>query len=242
MQRGLGWVGAHYIRFVHATSRWTVYGEAIPRRFWPEGKPFIAAFWHGRMLMTPYIWDPKVKIRTLISGHSDGRLISRTIGHFGLSTIEGSTSRGGTAALRAILKTLAAGHCIGVTPDGPRGPRMRASLGIVNIARKAGVPIVPLTFSATRRRVTESWDRFIVALPFSRGVIIWGEPIWVAEDAEGAILEDVRLALENRLNAITREADRLCGHGAVEPAPGPAEDAAGQEIGARRLKAVSGGQ
>ena len=167
----------------------------------------------------PYAWNRSQPIHMLISTHSDGQLIARTIAHFGLSTIDGSTTRGGTAALRGLLNVLKAGECVGVTPDGPRGPRMRASNGVINIARLAGVPIVPASYSVTRRKVLGSWDRFILALPFSRGVMVWGEPIHIDRDADEAVLESARQFVEESVNAVTTEADALCGHLPIDPAP-----------------------
>jgi lysophospholipid acyltransferase (LPLAT)-like uncharacterized protein len=99
---------------------------------------------------------------------------------------------------------------------------MRASLGAVEIARIAGKPLVPVAFSTTRRRVLGSWDRFVLALPFGRGVFVVGDPIAPpAADDRGAA-EAARRRLEDALNAVTAEADRLTGHAPVEPAPVPA--------------------
>ncbi|MBD3666551.1 MAG: lysophospholipid acyltransferase family protein, partial [Kangiella sp.] len=148
----------------------------------------------------------------------DGQIIARTVGHFGIKTVAGSSSKGGAQALRAMVKALKAGDCVGITPDGPRGPRMRATDGIVNLARLAGVPIIPATFGATRGRVLGSWDRFLVAWPFGRGVIVWGDPITVARDADADALAAARAEVEESLNAITAEADRLTGRVPVEPA------------------------
>jgi len=125
----------------------------------------------------------------LISANRDGRIIADAIKHFDLGTITGSKSKGGMAALRAMLRALGDGQNIGVTPDGPRGPAMRASPGIIAAARMTGAPILPLSYATTRRRVLGSWDRFHVALPFSRGIFIWGEPIRVAPHADAAALE-----------------------------------------------------
>ncbi len=95
------------------------------------------------------------------------------------------------------------------------------------MARLARVPILTASYSASRRRVLQSWDRFIVPLPFARGVFVWGEPVTVPADADDAALEAARQALEDRLNAITGEADRRCGWPAIEPAALPdAEGAA----------------
>ncbi len=214
----LCWLGSLYIRLVHATGRWQVVNGGHAARLWDEGQPFILAFWHGRILMMPKSWRRSVPIHMLISQHRDGQLIARTVSHFGIHTVVGSTTRGGSAALRAMLKFLKSGQCVGITPDGPKGPRQRASLGVVNVAKLAGVPILPATFSTSRRRLLGSWDRFAVALPFSRGVFVWGDPIAVARDASEEQLESARRAVEDGLNAITRDADRRLGQTTPDPA------------------------
>ncbi len=211
----LCWLGAQYIRLVFATGRWTVVRGEGPRAFWRDGKAFILCFWHGRLLMMPYCWKRTAPIHMLISQHRDGQIIAKTVGHFGIRTVAGSSTRGGAAALRSMLKALKAGEWVGITPDGPRGPRMRASEGIVQVARMSGVPVIPCTFSIGRGRVLSTWDRFLVAWPFASGAFVWGEPIEVARDAE---VEPARLRIEEALNAITAEADRLVGRAPVEPA------------------------
>ena len=214
----LCWLGAQYIRLVHLTGRWSVVRGDIPRRYWDKGNPFILCFWHGRLLMIPYCWRGGVAIHTLTSRHPDGRLLARTTAHFGIRTVTGSTTRGGVGALKTLVRLLRSGDCIGVTPDGPRGPRMRATDGVVALARLSGAPIIPVTYGTDRRRVLSTWDRFIVALPFGRGVLVWGEPIHVPADAGADDLEAVRRQVEATLNEITADADRWCGCQPIEPA------------------------
>ncbi len=223
LRRLLCWLIALYIRLVHVSGGWKVIGGQIPGRLWDQGKPFIACFWHGRLLMMPYNWDRRAVIHTLVSQHPDGQLIARVIGHFGFRTVAGSTTRGGTEVLRAMLTVLEEGDCIGITPDGPRGPRMRVSDGVVALARISGAPVVPVTFAARRRMVLSTWDRFVVPLPFGRGVLMWGDPIEVSDGAGER--EAQRLHIEDRMIALTREADRLCGCPAVEPQPAVSEAA-----------------
>ncbi len=219
VRRVLCWLGAQYIRLAYATGRWTVVGGESPRRFWDDGKPFILCFWHGRLLMMPYCWDRRRPISMLISQHPDGQIITRTVGHFGIDTVAGSTTRGGAAALRTMLRTLKTGGYVGITPDGPRGPRMRAGDGAVIVARLSGAPIIPAAYGVSRRRVLGTWDRFVFAWPFGRGVLVWGDPIHVPRGADVDALEAARRQVEDRLNADTAEADRLCGCAPVEPAP-----------------------
>lgn len=217
-RRFLCWLVACYIRLVWLTSRFETIGGDRPAPYWRDGQPFILAFWHGRLLMAPKAWPPGASMNMLISGHADGRIIADAIAHFGLGTITGSKSKGGLAALRAMVRALGEGQNIGVTPDGPRGPLMRTSPGIIAAAKLSGAAIIPLSFATTRRIILGSWDRFHLALPFSRGVFVWGEPLLVPKDADAATVEACRLALEAEMNRLTADADQRCGHEPVAPA------------------------
>lgn len=215
---------ALYVRLVWLTGRWRVLGLENAHPFWDSGQPFVGAFWHGRLLMMPYGWQTrKQQMTMLISRHRDGEIIARAISHFGLASVRGSTAKrgtsdkGGTDAVRQLVRIMKAGHCVGLTPDGPRGPRMRVAPGIVQVARLTGLPIVPATFSARRRKVLNSWDRFVVALPFTSGVILWGKPMAVPRDLDAAGLEAKRQEVEAALIALSIEADRLCGQDPIEP-------------------------
>ncbi|MBT3699995.1 MAG: lysophospholipid acyltransferase family protein [Alphaproteobacteria bacterium] len=211
-------LAALYIRFVHVTNRWQIINDQAPQKLWDDDQPFIVAFWHNRLLMMPYTWRKSVPINMLISQHRDGELIANTIAHLGFKSVRGSTSRDGAQALRTMLKAIKRGECIGITPDGPRGPRMRASDGIVSVARLAGVPILPVTYATSRRRILSSWDRFLIALPFGRGVFIWGDPIGVPREASESDLVDIRQSIENQLILISNQADEKCDQTSIEPA------------------------
>jgi lysophospholipid acyltransferase (LPLAT)-like uncharacterized protein len=212
LRRVACWVTHYYIRFVYLSSRWSVEGGDWTRWLTRDGRTFIVAFWHGRLLMMPLAWHGLAPFHMLISAHRDGRIIAGAMTYFGIGTIDGSTSRGGSSALREIFKRLKEGGCIGITPDGPRGPAMTVSIGIVNIARLAGVPIVPVTYATSRRRVLATWDRFHLALPFARGVFLFGEPIELAAELDEGGLENARRLLQTRMVEMAREADRLVGH------------------------------
>ena len=215
LRKLLCWAVQLYIRFVYLTNRWSVEGAEVPHRLRRDGQSFILAFWHGRLLMIPMAWQRLAPMHMLISAHRDGRIIADSVTYFGVNSIPGSTRRGGLAALRTMLKRLDEGDCVGITPDGPRGPAMRASSGIVNLARLARAPIVPIVFATSRRRVLRSWDRFHLALPFGRGVFLWGEPIEIEPELDEPALEHTRLLVETRMNELAGEADRRVGHGAL---------------------------
>jgi lysophospholipid acyltransferase (LPLAT)-like uncharacterized protein len=225
----LAWLAAFYARFVHRTTRWEWRGFESVDRFSAAGEGHILCFWHGRLLMMSCYRrimlrrDPargrSMRHAALISQHRDGQLIARAIGHLGIETIAGSSTRGGIEALLACLSALEAGAVLAITPDGPRGPRMRAAVGVLQIARRSGVAVVPAAVSVSRRRLLSSWDRFLLPLPFGRGIFLLGEPLRVSAECDSQALESARVELEHRMNAVTAEADRLMGHAPVEPAP-----------------------
>ncbi|MDE2164982.1 MAG: lysophospholipid acyltransferase family protein [Alphaproteobacteria bacterium] len=217
VRRFLCWLVSLYIRLVRLTGAWITDGGAVPAEFHAGKRPFILAFWHGRLLMMPCAWERRVPIHMLISGHRDGRIIADAVRHFGIDSIAGSTTSGGSGALRAMVRHLKDGECVGITPDGPDGPAMRASSGIVAVARLAGAPVVPLAYATRRRRILDTWDRFHLPLPCSRGTFIWGEPIVIPPELDDAGIERYRALIEQRLNAITAEADRRVGRERVSP-------------------------
>lgn len=239
LRAALCWTIHLYIRFVYATNRWEVEGEEWPRRLCRERRGFIGAFWHGRLMMLPKAWPQLTPFHMLISSHRDGRIIADVVSYFDIHSITGSTRRGGSAALRRMIKQIEAGDCVGITPDGPRGPAMVASIGIVNLARLAGAPIVPAACSTSRRTVWNSWDRFNIALPFGRGVFIWGEPIEIAPDLDAAGLEQARLLVERRMNELVREADRRVGHGSAAQGAGQPDPARSYEVAGRGSRFLS---
>jgi hypothetical protein len=162
----------------------------------------------------------------LISEHADGQMIAKGMQRLGFSTITGSSRRRGVAALREMHRRLQEGAAVGITPDGPKGPRMRAKPGVIAAARAEGVSIVPVSAATTRRRVLGTWDRFCLILPFGRGLLLWGSPLAVPSEADAEAREALRLQLEGELNRLTRAADRRMGHAPVEPdavAPAPHE-------------------
>ena len=197
------------IKFLQWTMRIEeLNGERI-RGIWARGGNIIGAFWHGRLLMTPLVYGgPGLKI--LISRHRDGELITRTVRHFGLETVRGSSTRGGIGGIKGLARALQEGYDVAIAPDGPRGPRYKVQPGVIQLARMTGFPVFPFTFSAFPRKVLQSWDRFIIPYPFSHGVFVFGEPISVDRTATKKEIEAMTLLLEERLQEITEMADRYC--------------------------------
>jgi lysophospholipid acyltransferase (LPLAT)-like uncharacterized protein len=219
MKAVIAGLAAGYIWLVYRTSRWTVVNGELPHKLLREKKPFIGAFWHGRLLMMPTAVPKGIKASVMISQHGDGELIARTIKHWGLGSIRGSSSNGARGAIKEMLKILKRNELAVITPDGPRGPRMQANEGVVRIAAMAGVPIIASSFSTTRGKLLGTWDHFYLASPFSRGVIVWGDPIEVPRKDENGSYARALIEIEDSLTYVTQEADRLCGRVPVEPAP-----------------------
>lgn len=211
-------LAAGYVRFVHKTTRWTIEETAEAKALRLSDKGFVVCFWHGRMLLISPAWDGVKPIHMLISAHSDGVMISRAVSRLGIETIKGSSKKGGMSALRSMQRLLEQGRIVGVTPDGPRGPRMQAKSGAIKAAQMAGTPIMPMTGNISRRRILKSWDRFCLPLPFARGVVYLGTPIVPATSTNEEEMERYRQLLEERLNALTAESDRYFGQTVVEPA------------------------
>lgn len=134
----------------------------------PE-EPTVFACWHGELLMFYYFYAkyrkiPKVK--ALISSHFDGLLISRTMRFFGVETISGSTNRNAVKVLMQGIKTLKSGYDMGITPDGPKGPRHEVADGMIIMAQKTGSKIVLAEIKPTKYWQLGSWDKFIIPKPF----------------------------------------------------------------------------
>ena len=199
------WLAFWIIKLLGRTMRLVELHPEIPRSFWEKGIPAIGALWHGRLLMMPIIYKGK-KLSFLVSPHRDGQVMGKALKRFGFHAILGSTTRKGFSGFKQMVR--AHGSDIGIVPDGPRGPRQQVQIGVIELARRTGNPILPLTFSASKKKIFKTWDRFLLPYPFSKGVFIWGEPIYVDRNGDRGYLEEMRLLVEKRLNELTEEADR----------------------------------
>jgi hypothetical protein len=199
-------LGAGVIRTLGKAIRIRTEGAEIVDQLYRSGHRIIIAFWHSRQLMMPLVYRGR-EAHILISRHRDGELIHRIVARFGFRSVRGSSTRGGAAALRQLIKLGRSGVDLVVTPDGPQGPRQVAQIGVIQLARATGLPIVPLTFGCSKKKVFASWDRFLVPYPYGRGLFKWGAPIWIPAEATPEVLEAKRLELEAALNRITAEVD-----------------------------------
>ena len=213
---------AGYIWLVHRTTRWRVEGGAHLDAATAEGK-VIAVFWHNRIMMTPVSWPKDApRPRALVSKSADGDVIAAAAAKFDVGAVRGSSAnmrkkkdKGALAAFREMARHVKSGGCMAITPDGPRGPRMRMQEGVVRLAQLTGAPILPMAWSTKRRKTFQSWDRFILPLPFTEGVIIWGEPLSAPREVSEAELEAFRAHAESALIAVADRADAATGHAPI---------------------------
>ena len=213
----IGILIAGYVWIVHKTSKWQVLNGDFSHQMLRDEKPFILAFWHGRLLMISPFVKRKSSINVLISQHRDGEIIARSLKHWDLKAIRGSTGKSALQAMKRMLRCLKGGEIAALTPDGPGGPRMRAQKGIARLASMSGLPVIPVSYSINKGKFLKSWDRFLVAAPFARGIVAWGDPIYIEQGADEATQEKMRLEIERSLTALTQEADRQCGRVPIEP-------------------------
>lgn len=157
-----------YLKFVYKTTKWTYVNEEILEQ--TKGKPRIFCFWHENLAMMPFAWKLDEPFYMLLSQHGDGKFIGEMLKSLGpFEAVYGSTNKGGMNAAREIIKLLKTGAAIGITPDGPRGPRRSISPGLFFLARHSDAIIIPVTYKISNSIRLKSWDRFKLPLPFSQG-------------------------------------------------------------------------
>lgn len=213
VQRLLTRLFGGYLWLILRTNRWTLDGaENIAPH--GAGSPAVFSFWHEHLPLMPALamlarrlpsYQP-APIHTLVSKHRDGQIIGAVVRQFGIEPVLGSSSRGGATGLRQLLDLLRHGAMIGITPDGPQGPRREAAQGVARLAALAGVPILPCAARTSRRILLHTWDGMALPLPFGRGVVVCGPAIKVPRDAWRAALP----AITDAMNAVAEQADRLC--------------------------------
>ena len=198
-----------YLGFALRTTRWTI--RLSPQsQDWltgRDGRVAVVAFWHEMLPLSPALWwwaephNPALRLRVLISRNQDGRLIADVVAPWRIWSIAGSSdtrgkNKGGANALRQMRRSLRHGCLVAITPDGPRGPRRKVQQGALALARLAGAPVVPVG-AACRSISLKTWDRMALPLPFGRGVLACGDPLFLEDQPAEA---DHALVLEQALN------------------------------------------
>jgi lysophospholipid acyltransferase (LPLAT)-like uncharacterized protein len=205
---GLSLVAAGFIRALRATVRLRYHEAAGIRAAEREGRHFILAFWHRHLLLMPYGYRGR-RISVLVSQSRDGELIARTVARLGIDSSRGSTTRGGMAGMRALLRKAGEGYDLAFTPDGPKGPASVVQPGVILAAMATGLPIQPVAMAASRCRRLRSWDRFVLPLPGARVHFVYGEPLAVPRRGGPDEAAEAAVELARRLGACETAALRL---------------------------------
>ena len=208
----------YYIHFVNYTSHWKEEGKQPVQECIDSSRPIIFVFWHGRLSMMPLASPKNRPMNVLISHHRDGGWIARVMHYFGFDTVRGSSRKGGVKALMNCKERLLKGENVSITPDGPRGPRMRVQGNVIALAQQADCPIIPVSFSTSLGKIWKSWDSFLFPFPFGKAIRIYGEPLYIPSGATESARNHFKLILEERLNSITHEADLFVKRSPVIPA------------------------
>ncbi len=202
------WLVPRLIKLIYLFLVKSIRWQTIGHPFNPDDpQRVLHAFWHARMLMIPRISIGVWHGYMLISSHRDGGFIADTMHLLGIDTVRGSSTRGGA---RAMLKMLRAvkdeNRHLAITPDGPKGPREVVQKGTVQLAMKAGLPVIPVCYATKRHWRINSWDRFYIPQPFTRGVFVFGDAVAVPPDDD---LDDALSHVQQAMDQAQNRADHF---------------------------------
>ena len=209
VQNILGFFTFLYIRAVNLTSSIQFENESIPKQFWNNDKPFILAFWHSQLMMIGFSWKKNKNVNILASGHSDGRFGAIVGKYFNLNSIQ-TSKKNKSISLRSIFKLLNNNNYIGITPDGPRGPKEIVSEGIIKIAKSSKVPIIPIGFWSSKNFKLKSWDSFLITLPFSKCSFVWNKPLEIPYNIQENQIQHYQKLLQEKINQSVKKAQNNC--------------------------------
>ena len=215
----LGFLATWLARLWFATVRVSIVNRAIyDRHFRQIEQPHhvVGASWHRHAIFLFYFFRNLGDRLIMISRSRDGEITAAIAKRFGYRPVRGSSSRGGRQALQemiAIMNTDDRKYLCGTAVDGPQGPARRMKKGMLAVARQTGALFVPMACSGNRLfTITKAWDRTILPRPFSRVTIIFGQPVSIPAELTDEKLEALRLQLEDELNQLTDQVDRMCGY------------------------------
>ncbi|GEP09125.1 lysophospholipid acyltransferase family protein [Methylobacterium gnaphalii] len=219
VQKALGLAAYGYLNLVQRTNRFTVV-PAAPDAWLDETSPFIAAMWHGQHIMISFMKRPHDRIATIISKSPDGNINTYALERMGVRVMRASGARGrvvrdakakgGAEGLRAMVRALKGGDTVCFSADVPKVSRV-CDAGIIMLARFSGRPILPVAVVTSRHIRFNSWDRACLGLPFGRGAMVFGEPIWVPREVEPELVDSLRMKVQTELNRVHDQAYTLVG-------------------------------
>ncbi len=179
--------------------KWAFYDAEVDAGL--DNRHYVLAFWHEHIL-APLIMRRNCACTMMLSGHGDAEIVNQIARLVGMRTIRGSSNRGGAAAAKHFFKLKTEGDILAVTPDGPRGPARKMAPGVIQMASRLQLPLVLYGIGYDRPWRLNSWDRFIVPRPFSRGRIIASPPLSIPKRLSDEDFEHFRQKTETLLRRI----------------------------------------
>lgn len=204
-------LGANLYRLLGGLCTRDVRRQDVMENMIREHGTALLALWHESTGLLACLYRGR-NFHSTASYSFDGELAARMVHCFGAEVVRGSSSRGGSSALVNMEKALGHVPAVGITLDGPRGPRRISKPGIAILSARTGVPIIPNAVAITRCWRTRSWDRFMIPKPFGHIIYAFGEPIPAPPTEEPEDIERCRLAVETALNALHDEIEREVGY------------------------------
>ncbi len=211
--KGVGFLLTQYLRWVEKTTQFTTIPADLST-YCAAHRPAIIAMWHGQHFMVPFLkaFGPNERVSALVSRNKDGTPAAIVVENFGIRAIRGSggrgsykPERGGASSLKALIRTLKSGSFVSLTADPPKRPR-QCGLGIITLARLSQRPIIPTAVVCGRSLTFSSWDRSSIGLPFGKGAIVLGDPIYVPATLTPEEVEFYRSTVEKGLNEVHKHA------------------------------------
>ena len=210
-QRLGAWLLWAALRLLAATLRYRVHDPhgLIVRQ---DCEPVIYCIWHNRLALSMKLYftfgrnnHKTVGLAGLVSASKDGAFLAAILERFGVTPVRGSSSRRGPQALLELTTWAERGYDLAITPDGPRGPRYVVQEGAMSLAQITGLPVVPVSYSLSRKIQLKSWDRFQIPVPFALCEVAGGRVFRIPREATDAERETLRQQLEAELRAISRD-------------------------------------
>jgi len=204
----MSWASYLAISLIGPTLRYSISWEEPPS---PLGatyeKPVIYSFWHRAVFAGAWLWR-NAGAAVIVSRSFDGEYIARTIEKLGFSTVRGSSTRGGAAALLGLKSQLENGRPVVFTIDGPRGPKYVAKPGPVLLSRASAAPMAAFYVALSDAWVLDTWDALMIPKPFSKALVRFGAKVQVPADASDAEMATYHRLLQAALERVTSFAEQ----------------------------------
>ena len=208
--RILGALIAFGVRLLTLSVRCKVEGRGPVDALVERGERLIYTFWHGRQAVMLKMHEGE-SVVIMVSLSADGTLQRKVVEHYGYTTVRGSSSRRGVAALLEMKRMIMDDPRVigGLAVDGPRGPREEAKEGAATLAAKTGAYLIPISAALKHRRMLGSWDKLQIPWPFTPAWMVYGDPVAVENTPEGKAAGIAEL--QRQLDLATTRAEELVG-------------------------------